>query len=67
VLNRPDLIELGDGCQVALQGVSCEEQLMNYRTSIVVRRHNRRVLEVVVGLGLVSLSSAVALFLGMAR
>ncbi len=40
---------------------------MNYRTSIVVRRHNRRVLEVVVGLGLVSLSSAVALFLGMAR
>jgi hypothetical protein len=38
---------------------------MNYCTSIVVRRHNRRVLEVVIGIGLVGLSSALALFLGM--
>jgi hypothetical protein len=40
---------------------------MNYCTSIVVRRHNRRALEVVIGLGLVGLSSALVLFLGMIR
>lgn len=42
-------------------------EVMSYCTSIVVRRHNRRAIEVVVGLGLVGLSSALVLFLGMAR
>ncbi len=41
-------------------------EMMNYCTSIVVRRHNRRVLEIAVGVGLVGLSSALALLLGMA-
>lgn len=40
-------------------------ETMNYCTSIVVRRHNRRVLEVVVGVGLAGLSSALVLLLGM--